>query len=110
MSDVPLYRERGRPLEEGVRDVDRVVRFCLLRVPAVDPPPCFGVQGFTPKVTTSAPASSTLNIVSLFKRSLRLSPSNSHIFKTVSQELCPSDVRLCLLRVPAVDPPPCLAL
>ena len=29
----------------------------------------------------------------LLKRSLKLSPSESHIFKTVSQELCPSDGR-----------------
>ena len=27
----------------------------------------------------------------LLSRSLKLSPSESHIFKTVSQELCPSD-------------------
>ena len=33
----------------------------------------------------------------LLRRSLKLSPSESHIFKTVSQELCPSDGRSCYI-------------
>ena len=31
----------------------------------------------------------------LLSRSLKLSPSESHIFKTVSQEICPSDGMSC---------------
>ena len=41
----------------------------------------------------------------LLRRSLKLSPSESHMFKTVSQDLCPSDGRSCHI---AAERPPSL--
>ena len=41
------------------------------------------------------------------RRSLKLSPSESHIFETVSQELCPSDgIDIFRLNLKTLDPRP----